>query len=124
MVELTLIVIYTCVLVIKSCHFSESLCVSFGFGGDAEGAGCLACGMWKLRDKTRSSIVLASSTGLYVFFVLFGLSMVLSQIIFATCRFYVTGRVPTLILQAQVHSMSLSQIVWRVLVRRLVCELN
>ena len=36
-VELTLIIVYTMCLVIKSCRLSASVCMSFGFGESADG---------------------------------------------------------------------------------------
>ena len=36
-VELALILVYTCVLVIKACNDSGEACVTYGFGGDAKG---------------------------------------------------------------------------------------
>ena len=36
-IELALILFYTCVLVIKSCSMSSDVCDSFGFGRDAKG---------------------------------------------------------------------------------------
>ena len=36
-IELALLLIYTCVLVVKVCDMSSSVCATFGFGGDAKG---------------------------------------------------------------------------------------
>ena len=35
--DLTLVLVYACVLVIKECPYSEELCATFGFGQKAEG---------------------------------------------------------------------------------------
>eukprot|EP00966_Prymnesium_polylepis_P209467 4852048-Prymnesium_polylepis.2 len=37
MIELALVLIYTCVLLIKTCNMSADVCVTFGFGKTAEG---------------------------------------------------------------------------------------
>eukprot|EP00966_Prymnesium_polylepis_P120946 2795050-Prymnesium_polylepis.1 len=43
LVELALVLIYTCVLLIKSCNLSESVCVTFGFGNTAKGTDSHDC---------------------------------------------------------------------------------
>ena len=37
LIELSLILIYTCVLLIKTCGLSSAVCSTFGFGDDAQG---------------------------------------------------------------------------------------
>ena len=54
-IELALILVYICVLLIKSCDMSPALCKTFGFG--------------------------ESPAGLYLFFVFFGLTVVLLQLV-------------------------------------------
>ena len=55
LIELALVLIYLCVLLLKSCEMSESLCFTYGFGH--------------------------SPSGIFQFFVFVGLSMLLLQLI-------------------------------------------
>eukprot|EP00966_Prymnesium_polylepis_P075594 1752971-Prymnesium_polylepis.1 len=41
--ELSLILVYVCVLVIKTCGMSPAVCATFGFGEDAKGEVEPAC---------------------------------------------------------------------------------
>ena len=124
-VGLALILIYTCVLLIKSCDMSAALCSTFGFGSSAE--------------------------GLYLFFLFFGLAMILLQLIIGCMKLYFTGHVrrwhsnqrcqhgstshfplfdftrelalpaaqlPKIVLVARAHGMSPMQILQKVAARR------
>jgi len=90
--HLTLILIYICTLLIKTCDVSEATCRTFGFGDTAE--------------------------GVYLFCVFFGLAMVLLHLLVALVNLWITGLVPTILLVAQAHSMTPSTILIRVLARR------
>ena len=64
-IQLGLILVYMCVLLIKVCEDSTEICSTFGFG--------------------------ESATGLYLFFIFFGLSMVLLQFIVAVVQLVYVG---------------------------------
>jgi hypothetical protein len=85
--HLTLILIYICTLLIKTCDVSEATCRTFGFGDTAE--------------------------GVYLFCVFFGLAMVLLHLLVALVNLWITGLVPTILLVAQAHSMTPSTILIR-----------
>lgn len=55
LIELGLIFVYTCVLLIKACELSSQVCSTFGFG--------------------------SSANGVFLFFILFGLSMLGLQLV-------------------------------------------
>ena len=95
-IELALVLTYMCVLLIKSCDISGEVCATYGFGDD--------------------------SSGLYLFFVFFGLSMVLLQFVIAVVRLYVAGYVPKILLVARAHSVSPWTITKRVMIRRQLCS--
>ena len=38
LIELALILIYVCILIIRTCQYSADICKTFGFGSDANGA--------------------------------------------------------------------------------------
>jgi hypothetical protein len=92
LIELALILVYTCVLLIKTCTLSEDICAKYGFG--------------------------RKPSGVYLFFVVFGLSMVLLLLIIAAVKVCVTGRLPKLLLVARAHGVSPWTIVQKVLARR------
>eukprot|EP00966_Prymnesium_polylepis_P029703 690104-Prymnesium_polylepis.1 len=92
MIELALVLIYCCVLVVKSCHMAPSLCATYGLGDDSQ--------------------------GIYLFFIFFGLSVLLLQLMIGAVRLYLAGHVPTIILVAKAHSVPLSTIVARISARR------
>ena len=60
----------------------------------------------------------AACTGIYLFFVFFGLGTVLLQLIFTASRFWVEGNLPKILLIARAHSISPLTILRRVLVRK------
>jgi hypothetical protein len=66
LIQLALILVYTVVLLIKTCMVSSEACAMFGFGDQAG--------------------------GLYLFFVFFGFSMLLLQLILGTVHLYVMGQ--------------------------------
>mmetsp|Transcript_86037 Transcript_86037/g.257812 ORF Transcript_86037/g.257812 Transcript_86037/m.257812 type:complete len:1403 (-) Transcript_86037:178-4386(-) len=92
MVDLTLVLLYTCVLLIKSCEASPTICGTYGFG--------------------------QSATGVYLYFIFFALGMLLLLIILAVVNLYVTGRMPMILLVARAHGVSLPTIIKRVASRR------
>eukprot|EP00966_Prymnesium_polylepis_P304929 7045110-Prymnesium_polylepis.1 len=54
----------------------------------------------------------------YLFFIFFGLSMILVQLIISLVNLYVTGNVPHVILIARSHSVSPSSLFWKVSIRK------
>eukprot|EP00966_Prymnesium_polylepis_P218167 5049362-Prymnesium_polylepis.1 len=95
LIELTLILVYTCVLVIKTCDmsslnhgnrnehyeaFASAMCATYGFG--------------------------SSATGLYLFFLFFGISMLSLQLLIAVLNLWLSGYVPRIFLLARAHGMS------------------
>jgi len=91
-VELALILVYVCVLLIKTCSLSEEVCKTFGFGETA--------------------------SGIYVFFIFFGLGMILLQLVIGAFKLWLTGRVPKIFLVAKAHSVSPLTIIRRIVTRR------
>jgi hypothetical protein len=92
LLELGLVLIYTCGILIKSCDTSAATCRTFGFGD--------------------------TSKGVYLFFLFFGLGMLVLQLVIGLVNLWITGRVPTVLLIAKAHSMSPTTIMKRVLVRK------
>ena len=91
LIELALILVYLCILLIKSCLISSDVCARFGFGDTAEGEN-VAHNPQNLRlclFLRESVVFLFQSTGLYVFFIFFGLSTILLQIVMAASKLYV-----------------------------------
>lgn len=91
-VELVLVLIYICVMLIKVCDLSPTVCANYGFGDDA--------------------------TGLYVFFIFIAISMLSFQLLVIFLRLWTEGRVPKILLLATAHSISPTMILRRVAVRR------
>eukprot|EP00966_Prymnesium_polylepis_P314748 7272586-Prymnesium_polylepis.4 len=79
-VQLTLIILYTSILLIKVCVSSSEACAPFGFGD--------------------------SPKGIFLFFVYFGVSMLLLQLVVGAAIMYTTGHVPKLLLLAKAHGVS------------------
>ena len=115
-VELTLILTYLCVLVIKTCETSVDVCVTFGFGESAEGE--TVDGIKDVDCVYPFGTFSRSCTGVYLFFIFFGLSMLLLLIVTAGLRLYWAGRVPKILLVAVAHSVPPSTIIRRVISRR------
>jgi len=92
-IELALVLTYVCILLIKACEISSDVCRTFGFGDAA--------------------------SGVYVFFLFFGLSMLLLQVIVGALKLWFTGHLPRIFLVAKAHSVSPSTIVRRVASRRI-----
>ena len=102
--EVSLILVYLCVLLIKSCDFSsvrrterddelaKAVCKTYGFG--------------------------ETSSGVFQFFIFFGLSMVLLQFILGGSKLWIEGYVPRIILMTRAHSISPSTIIKRLISRR------
>ena len=72
-IQLSLILVYVCVLVIKTCDISSRACEMFGFGSDSKGEHKPS----STRKGTLQSIKLAHPflAGVYLFFIFFGLSV-------------------------------------------------
>jgi hypothetical protein len=126
LVQLALIVTYTCALIINTCNASSAICSMYGLGETASGAGR---SMSQTRGECSHSAsatiprfhTLPAVAGLYVFFVFFGLGMVLFLLIVSALKLYLTGNAPTLLLVAQAHGVPLSTIISRVSARRCAC---
>lgn len=72
-----------------------------------------------LRGSACATVSLSSAdAGLFLFFIFFGLSMLLMQFIAGFSRLYAEGYVPKFLLLARAHSLPLSLLVRRVLWRR------
>jgi len=91
-IELSLVLVYICILLVKSCQMSRAVCATFGFGDTAK--------------------------GLYLFFIFFGLVLLLVQIIIGAVTLYTTGYVPTIIQMAKTHSVAPSLILRRLALRK------
>jgi len=91
-VEQALVLIYVCVLIVKTCHTSPQVCESYGFGSTAD--------------------------GVFIFFIIFALMMLVVLLGIGCVRLYYAGYVPKLILMANAYSVTPSQIVKRVVSRR------
>jgi len=92
LIELSLILIYVCILIIRTCQYSGEICKTFGFGSDAN--------------------------GVYIFFIFFGLGMLLFTLIISTVNLILAGYVPKILLVASAHGVPLSAIVRKVTSRR------
>jgi len=92
-IELALVLTYVCILLIKACEMSSAVCETFGFGG--------------------------TSSGVYIFFLSFGLSILLLQLVVAALKLWFSVRLPRVFLVAKAHSVSPLTIVRRVAARRL-----
>ena len=122
LIEIALILVYTCVLIIKSCSFSPTICETFGLGDTSKGKPQLVSGVnrwaWcRLPFEHRAPKQLVSA-GVYLFFIFFGLSMMLLQLVIGAVNLYLTGRVPKILLVAKAHGLSPWHIIKKVASRR------
>eukprot|EP00966_Prymnesium_polylepis_P164474 3802443-Prymnesium_polylepis.2 len=100
---LALILLFTCVLLIKTCHLSPTVCVTFGFGSTSKGGASLSDPRCvHLLQSVNMCFVLAfyavsavSLTGVYLFFIFFALSMLLLLLVVYAINLYTTGRTPS-----------------------------
>ena len=99
--ELSLVFIYLTVLLIKSCDMSS---VSAAYRADAENIARAVCTTYGFGDVPN---------GLFIFFVFFGLSTVVSLVVIGCARLWVEGYLPKILLVARAHSMPPSMIVQR-----------
>ncbi|KAL1499340.1 hypothetical protein AB1Y20_011547 [Prymnesium parvum] len=79
LVELVLILVYLCVLLIKTCNESADVCRGYGLGD--------------------------SASGVYIFFVIFGLSVILLLVVGSAAKLWIEGHVPKILLVARAHSV-------------------
>ena len=117
-IQLSLVVAYLCVLLIKSCDFSsvraaqqldasvaKAVCTTFGFGDTATGE--IAHDYTKRPSLTRAhraqevvrlhvTDLFFMSPGVYLFFVFFGLTMLLLHLCIALSRLYIAGCAPSM----------------------------
>jgi hypothetical protein len=132
-IELVLIILYICVLIIKSCDVQgvqvraevttialqaalRATCSGFGFGDTASGA---------FRTEAHRSISAAVDyrrvpryQGLVEFFVYFGLSLLALQPILLVQRYSSADWAPRVLLVALSHSVPLSEVIKKVVARR------
>ena len=81
--HLALILLYTCVLAIKTCELSADACRSYGFGASANGARTSATlSLAQLYHRTCLVLV-----GLFIFFIVFGLLMLVFQLVYEVIAF-------------------------------------
>jgi len=92
-IQLALILTYVCILVIKACHTSVDVCKAFGFGDNAD--------------------------GVFLFFILFGISMLLLLLLVSAINLYAAGSVPLILVVATAHGVSPWSILQTVFARRL-----
>ena len=122
-VELSLVLIYVCVLLIKTCYTSTDVCAAYGFGDNGSGAPPTTPGLFQPRAESEDGFgmrraPLPPPKGAFEFFLFFGLSMILLQIIAGLMGLSVEAYVPKILLVARAHSVSPSVIMQRVLARR------
>jgi hypothetical protein len=134
---LALVLVYTCVLLIKSCDMSSvstafqfqaravasAVCSTYGFGDTSEGGtqtvlnrSPLALESYNLDTDFTSQR--PARTGIYLFFLFFGLSTLILQLLIGATRFVTEGYAPRIILVARAHSISPQVIIQRVIARR------
>ena len=136
-VALTLVLIYTCVLLIKLCdmssltraqlsaeltvstmrHATRATCGTFGFGDTASGEKRLGLELIHKGISTHTVRFFVCS-GVFQFFVFFGLSMLAVQLLVLVLRFSFADHVPRFILIAMTHSVAPSTILKRLIGRR------
>ena len=92
LVELALVLIYTSVLLIKSCSTSAEVCTEYGFGDTPD--------------------------DLFLFFLFFGMAMVALLFFIALVKLYITNYLPKFLLVARAHAVSPSKLLGRVITRR------
>eukprot|EP00966_Prymnesium_polylepis_P224213 5186814-Prymnesium_polylepis.1 len=84
LIELALILIFTCVLIMKACESSAELCNTYGFGSTGTGAsqtGFLASLLFEF------AVFLL--IGVYLFFIFFGIAMLLLLLVITGVKLYV-----------------------------------
>jgi hypothetical protein len=83
---------------------AKGICKTYGFGETAEGEPKQSRAQNCTQPTTLTAGVLA--TGIFIFFVIFGVVMVLLQLIFGVARLGVESFVPKVLLVARAHSLS------------------
>ena len=123
LIEISLILIYFAVMLIKACQLSKEMCSTFGFGNDAQGE-LSRPGLLTVTCTIRAGAPIISLhpslcfTGVYLFFIFFGLGMLLLMVLVTLVKLFVTGYVPKILLVAEAHGVPLSSIVFNVGSRR------
>jgi len=110
-VELALILVYICVLLIKSCDLS-----SLKSSRETQGSSMY-------RDDIAVSICHTyglgeTSDGVFQFFVLFAFIMILLQLLGGLVKLYLTGNTPKLLRVAQAHAVAPSRVIIRLVARK------
>jgi hypothetical protein len=80
--HLALILVYTCVLAIKTCEFSPEACSSYGFGSSAEGVRAHPERAFLLMLTDVPFFGHLALAGFFLFFIFFGISMLIFQLAF------------------------------------------
>jgi hypothetical protein len=97
---------------------SRAVCATFGFGDTAKGDERLLFPHTFRALLHRLLLLCKLITGLYLFFIFFGLVLLLVQIIIGAVTLYTTGYVPTIIQMAKTHSVAPSLILRRLALRK------
>ena len=92
--ELSLIVVYVCVLLVKSCDMSA---VASEYQKDAQKVSKAICATYGFGD---------TADGIFLFFVFFGLTMLALQLIIGFASLGIESFVPKILLVARAHSIS------------------
>lgn len=118
LIELALILIYVCVFLSKSCTTSQQVCASYGLGDSAAGASATPPDVRTYDRCALMPLISICLAGVHLFFVVFGMCMILLLILITAVRFYISGNVPKILLVASAHSVSPWTIGRRVFARR------
>ena len=132
--ELALIFVYVSVLLIKSCDMSavsaawrtraldaaQGICTTYGFGENAEGEEHRSPqgSTHAHTRRRRRELDPLWYTGMFLFFLFFGLTMILLQLVIGVARLGIESFVPKILLVARAHALSPSSILCKVLTRR------
>ena len=121
-IQLALLILYVCVLLIKSCNMSAMVCASYGFGDTASGelptVTMTPRVLPQAASARRTALALLPLAGVYQFFVLFALILLICQLFVGVITMWMTGRVPKIFLICNAHMVSPGTIAQRVIVRR------
>ena len=137
LVEVGLLLIYICVLLIKTCNESEAVCSMYGLGESPRGKTSELAASWlsvmplvniavMLHDRPISNPLtiievlirsLVHTADVYIFFLYFGLSMICLQLLIGLVNLWTEGRLPKILLIARAHAISPRTLIKRVAIR-------
>lgn len=106
-VDITLIFVYMAVLLLKSCDISSEACVDYGFGDSGKGGGLQSVSHTASSASSKAPRAPSLFAGLFLFFVFFGLGMLILNLLCwavalthsataPTIKLALTGREPDL----------------------------